>query len=154
MRLVSAQYALTESDTPAAAKHSYTSIGIRLNNHYIPLRSSQCFAAAGIFYAQRAHRNPCPAGGSAENLQDRYTQEAAVNPHQNEIHGVFILVPAYNMMYRNIIRRGYMIYFIIGIILFCLITFVLFCILHCSTLYDRMTDDEQQEKFLRRYMDK
>ena len=37
-----------------------------------------------------------------------------------------------------------MIYFIIGV----------FCILHCSTLYDRLTDDEQQEKFLRLYMDK
>ena len=47
-----------------------------------------------------------------------------------------------------------MIYFIIGVFLFCLITFVLFSILHCSTLYDRLTDDEQQEKFLRLYMDK
>lgn len=44
-----------------------------------------------------------------------------------------------------------MFYFILCFLLFCLITFVLFCILHCSTPYDRMIDDEQQEKFLRRH---
>lgn len=44
-----------------------------------------------------------------------------------------------------------MIYFIPGIILFIIIVFVLFCIVHCSTLYDRITDDAQQEAFLRHY---
>lgn len=46
-----------------------------------------------------------------------------------------------------------MIYFIffISIALFCLITFVLFAILHCSTPYDRLIDDQLQEAFLRHY---
>lgn len=44
-----------------------------------------------------------------------------------------------------------MIYITLGILLFTIATFILYCILHCSTRYDRLTDDEQQEKFLRNY---
>lgn len=47
-----------------------------------------------------------------------------------------------------------MIYFVIGILLFILVTFILFCIIHCSTPYDRITDDAQQEAFLRNYLSK
>ena len=47
-----------------------------------------------------------------------------------------------------------MIYMILGMALFALITFILFCILHCRTPYDQMKDDEQQELFLRRFLDK
>lgn len=36
-------------------------------------------------------------------------------------------------------------------ILFSFITFIIFCILHCSTPLDRLTDDTQQELFLKHY---
>lgn len=44
-----------------------------------------------------------------------------------------------------------MIYFILGAAAFLLVSFVLFAILNCSTTYDRMVDDEEQEEFLRNY---
>ncbi len=37
---------------------------------------------------------------------------------------------------------------IISIFFLLFIAFILFCIVHCSTSYDRSTDDEQQERFI------
>ena len=34
------------------------------------------------------------------------------------------------------------------IIIFIIVTFVLWCLLHAASEYDRMIDDEEQEKFL------
>lgn len=37
---------------------------------------------------------------------------------------------------------------ILSLTLLAFIACILYCILHCTTSYDRMVDDEQQERFI------